>query len=118
MASSNNVRHAIARSTGATTWTRKDGDEWKVTCLNHGAETTAPNRGVAWKTGSHPQDFCPKCKAIAAGKGDKITGDRLDIPTAKKATRKAAPKKPTPTTKAATNGKPATNGNGNGKKAS
>ena len=41
------VRHAIARSTGATTWTRKDGDEWRSTCLNHGTETTAPNRGKA-----------------------------------------------------------------------
>ena len=87
------VRHAIARSTGATTWTRKDGDEWRSTCLDHGTETTAPNRGKAWVTGSHPQDFCPKCKAIAAGKLEKITGDRLPIPTPK-ATRKPAPKKP------------------------
>lgn len=96
------VRHAIARSTGATTWTRKtDEGEWKSTCLNHGAETTAPNRGTAWKTGSHPQDFCAKCKAIAASKADKITGDRLDIPDAKPV-KKAAPKKATTTTKRAT----------------
>ena len=95
------VRHAIARSSGATTWTRNDGTEWKSTCLNHGSETTAPNRGAAWKTGSHPQDFCPKCKTIAAGKADKITGDRLEIPTVKpKATKKVPASKattPTPT---------------------
>jgi len=98
-----NIRHAIARSTGATTWTRKDGDEWTSTCLNHGVETTAPNRGKAWTTGSHPEDWCPKCKAIAAGKADKVTGDRLEIPAAKP--EKASPKKaaqkratkPTPT---------------------
>ena len=87
-----NIRHAVARSTGATTWTRKDGDEWTATCLNHGTVTTAPNRGKAWTTGSHPEDWCPKCKAIAAGKGDKVTGDRLEIPAAKP-TPKAAPKK-------------------------
>lgn len=92
------VRHAIARSTGATTWTRKtDEGEWMSTCLNHGAEATAPNRGAAWKTGSHPQDFCAKCKAIAAGKAEKIAGDRLDIPAAKPV-KKAAPKKPSATT--------------------
>jgi hypothetical protein len=33
------VRHAIARPTGETTWTRKDGDIWRSTCLNHGDET-------------------------------------------------------------------------------
>ncbi|MBF4768348.1 hypothetical protein ISU10_11275 [Nocardioides agariphilus] len=81
------VRHAIARSTGATTWTRKDGDAWRSTCLNHGEETIAPNRGKAWVTGSHPQDFCAMCAHIAAGKAEKIIGDRLPIP-APKATRK------------------------------
>ena len=25
----NAVRHAVSRSTGSTTWTRKDGDEWQ-----------------------------------------------------------------------------------------
>jgi hypothetical protein len=91
------VRHAIARSTGATTWTRKDGDTWRSTCLNHGDETTAPNQGKAWVTGSHPQDFCAKCKAIAAGKAEKITGPRLDLPTAKKAAAKKATAKPAAT---------------------
>ena len=71
-----------------------------VQCLNHDATVTVPNRGKAWTTGSHPQDFCPKCKAIAAGKAETITGDRLDVPKAKptrKATTtgtKAASKKP------------------------
>lgn len=103
---SNSVRHAVARTTGSTTWTRKDGEEWKIDCLNHGATTTAPNRGKAWTTGSHPQDWCPKCKAIAAGKAAKITGPRLDLPTPT-TEGKAAPKtaaKPAatkPTTKAA-----------------
>jgi hypothetical protein len=91
------VRHAVSRSTGATTWTRKEGDEWKTSCLNHATETTAPSRGVAWKNGSTPAQFCPKCKAIVAGKAEKITGPRLDLPTP---TKKAAPKtpaaKPTP----------------------
>ena len=93
MASTTNVRHAVSRSTGATTWTRKEGDEWRTTCLNHKAETTAPNRGAAWKNGSTPANFCAKCKAIVAGKAEKITGDRLEIPA-----KKAPAKKPTPTT--------------------
>ncbi len=97
MASSTNVRHAVSRSTGATTWTRKEGEEWKTTCLNHKTETTAPNRGVAWKNGSTPAQFCPKCKQIVAGKLAKITGPRLDLPTPSK---KAAPKKPTARKKA------------------
>lgn len=94
--STNQVRHAVSRSTGATTWTRKDGTEWRSTCLNHGAEATATSRGAAWKNGSTPANFCPKCKAIVAGKAEKITGDRLDLPTAKK----TAAKKATPTPKA------------------
>lgn len=85
------VRHAVSRSTGATTWTRKDGDEWRTTCLNHQAETTATARGQAWKNGSTPANFCPKCKAIAAGKAEKITGPRLDLPTS---TQQEAAKKP------------------------
>lgn len=99
------VRHAIARSTGATTWTRKTGDEWTATCLNHDQSTTAPNRGAAWKTGSHPQDFCSKCKAIADGKAEKITGDRLPIPsptTTKKAPAKVAKTAPKTTGKKVT----------------
>lgn len=90
---SNRVRHAVTRSTGATTWTRKDGDDWRTTCLNHGAETTATSRGPAWKNGSTPANFCPKCRTIAAGKAEKITEGRLDLPTAKKT---AAKKPPTP----------------------
>lgn len=77
---STRVRHAVSRSTGATTWTRKDGDEWRTTCLNHGTEATATGRGPAWKNGSTPANFCPKCKAIAADKADKITEGKLDVP--------------------------------------
>lgn len=91
------VRHAVSRSTGATTWTRKDGDEWRTTCLNHGAEATATSRGAAWKNGSTPANFCPKCKGIVAGKAAKITAGRLDLPTP---TKKAAAKKATTTKKA------------------
>lgn len=87
-------RHAVARSTGATTWTRKAGDEWKIDCLNHKAATTAPSRGKAWTTGAHPESFCPKCKVIAAGKADRITDERLPIPTAKPARKAAAKKAP------------------------
>jgi hypothetical protein len=99
---SNPVRHAVARATGSTTLARKVGDEWQITCLNHGSETTAPvegSRSKAWQLASHPQDWCAKCGLIAKGKADKITGDRLDIPKApakkapaKKPTKKAAPK--------------------------
>ena len=99
--SSTRVRHAVSRSTGATTWTRKDGDEWRTTCLNHGAETTSSARGPAWKNGSTPALFCAKCKSIVAGKLAKITDGRLDLPTPK-ATNKATPKaKPATTAKAA-----------------
>jgi len=86
------VRHAVSRSTGATTWTRKDGDEWRTTCLNHATDTTAKARGAAWKNGSTPANFCAKCKSIVAGKLDKITGDRLDLPAP--TAKKAATKKP------------------------
>ena len=105
-ASASPVRHAVARSTGATTWTRKTGEDgtWTATCLDHDQSTTAPSRGVAWKTGSHPEAFCSKCKAIAAGKAEKITGDRLDIPAKPTTSKKPAAKKatkPTPTDKEA-----------------
>lgn len=97
------VRHAIARSTGATTLAQKTEDGWKIDCLNHGSTVTVPSRGKAWVTGSHPQDWCKECGVIAAGKGEKITGDRLDAPKApaKKAATKKAPTKPTTTTKKA-----------------
>lgn len=101
MPATNNTRHAIARSTGATTLAQKGDDGWTVRCLNHGATVTVPSRGKAWTTGSHPQDFCPKCKVIAAGKADKITGDKLDIPEVKPARKSAAKKSAsTPTPKA------------------
>ena len=98
MPATNNTRHAVSRSTGATTWTRKEGDQWKTTCLNHKAETTAPNRGAAWKNGSTPAQFCPKCKAVTEGKADKLAAGLLDLPTptpAKKAPAKKASPKPT-----------------------
>ncbi len=89
----NAVRHAVSRSTGSTTWTRKDGDEWRTDCLNHGTTTTANARGAAWKNGSTPSNFCAKCKSIVAGKLEKITDGRLDLPTPT-SKGKAAPKKP------------------------
>ncbi len=91
---STRVRHAVSRSTGATTWTRKDADEWRTTCLNHGGETTEKSRGLAWKNGSTPALFCPKCKAIAAGKAPKITEGRLDLPTPTSEGRTGKPKSP------------------------
>jgi hypothetical protein len=96
-----NTRHAVSRSTGATTWTRKDGDEWKTTCLNHAAETTAPNRSAAWKNGSTPAQFCTKCKAIASGKTDKLAVGLIDLPATKPApAKKATPKRTAKTTPA------------------
>jgi hypothetical protein len=95
MPATKDVRHAVSRSTGATTWTRKEGDEWKTTCLNHKAETTAPNRATAWKNGSTPAQFCPACQKIVAGK---LAVGLLDLPapTPKKAASKnPSPKKPT-----------------------
>jgi hypothetical protein len=100
---SNRVRHAVSRSTGATTWTRQDGDEWRTTCLNHGSETTASARGAAWKNGSTPANFCAKCKAIVNGKAKMITEGRLDIPktAAKKTAAKPAASKAATAKKAA-----------------
>lgn len=98
MPATNNTRHAVSRSTGATTWTRKEGEVWTTTCLNHKAETTAPNRGAAWKNGSTPAQFCPKCKAITEGKADKLAAGLLDLPAltpAKKAPAKKSSPKPT-----------------------
>jgi hypothetical protein len=93
-----NTRHAVSRSTGATTWTRKEGDGWKTTCLSHKAETTAPNRSAAWKNGSAPAQFCPKCNATTEGKAEKLPAGLLGLPTP---TKKAAPNKPTTAKKAA-----------------
>ena len=93
---SNPVRHAVARSTGATTYAHKTDDGWRVLCLNHGAATTVASRGPAWKTASHPQDFCSTCGKIDAGKAGKITEGRLDAPTSpakKQAPAKRAAKK-------------------------
>jgi hypothetical protein len=81
---SNKARHAVIRSTGVTTWTRQVDGEWKTTCLNHDQTTTAAARGPAWRNGSTPTNFCPKCKAIAAGKAEKIADGLLPISTAKK----------------------------------
>lgn len=94
MPSSDRVRHAVSRSTGATTWTRVVGDEWKTTCLNHGSETTAPSRGQAWKNGSTPSNFCAKCKSIAAGKSPMITEGKLPLPKAKAAPKVVNNRKP------------------------
>lgn len=59
--------------------------------------TTAPNRGGAWKVAPKPEEWCPKCKAIAAGKTEKITDGLLEIPATKPVTKKlAASKKAAP----------------------
>lgn len=86
-----NTRHAVSRSTGATTWTRKEGEVWTTDCPNHGATTTAPYRGAAWKSGSTPAQFCAKCKASAAGKAEKLADGLRDLPTP--TAKKAAPKR-------------------------
>lgn len=99
------VRHAVAKSTGATTWAHRiSRADWKVECLNHGATTSAPNQSVAWVTSSHPQDWCPKCKAIAAGKAARVTTAKLDLPAPKPAPKPNAPKTPAPKVAAATPG--------------
>lgn len=85
------VRHAVAHSTGATTWVRKVADgTWKITCLNHKATTVAPTRNAAWVVGSHPQDFCGRCAEISKGKAEKIARGRLGIPGRKAAAQHAA----------------------------
>lgn len=89
-ATTTRVRHAVSRSTGATTWTRKDGDEWKTTCLNHGSETAVAARAAAWKNGSTPALFCAKCKAIASGKADRVTVGLVELPS-KQPAKKAIP---------------------------
>jgi len=98
------IRHAVVRSTGATTFARKYGDRWTVSCLNHAnSAQDTDSRTEAWKLASHPQDWCPKCKAIAAGKADKITEGKLDIPKlpTKAPAKKAPAKKATAATKKA-----------------
>lgn len=80
-ANTDRVRHAVARSTGATTLARKDGDQWRVLCLNHGAMTQpTASRTEAWKLASHPQDWCSTCENIAKGEADKVSEGRLEMP--------------------------------------
>jgi hypothetical protein len=93
-----NTRHAVARTSGATTLATKAEEGWSLVCLNHGTENPQPSRGAVWKAAAHPEAWCTKCKAIAAGKAEKITDGLLPIPTPPK---KAAPKKPAAATKAA-----------------
>lgn len=90
------VRHAVARSTGATTLARKDGDEWAVECLSHQAATTADSRATAWRTASKPESFCSGCAAIVKGKAERVSGERVAIPTTptEKKARKGATVKP------------------------
>lgn len=98
-AMSNNIRHAVSKQTGATTLAFRTGrGQWEVRCLSHSTKTTVANRGEAWTTSSHPATFCAKCKTIAAGKGKRIEGKRLAMPTIKTAT---------PTTKGTATTKPA-----------
>lgn len=86
------TRHAVCRSTGSTTLALKQQDgSWNVECLNHGATTTAPSRGAAWKVAPKPEGWCAKCNAIAAGKADMLEDGLLDIPTPTSA-KKAASK--------------------------
>ena len=101
------TRHAACRSTGATTLARKQDDgSWSIECLNHRASTTAPNRGGAWKVAPKPEGWCPKCKAIAAGKAEKIEDGLLDIPTP--TPKKSAKPAPKPATKATATAKKVT----------
>src|SRR4051812_15990093 len=93
MPSNATTRHATARSTGSTTLALKAEDGWSLVCLNHGTANPQPSRGAVWKAAAHPEDWCPKCKAIAAGKAAPITDGLLPIPTTP-TTKKAAPKKP------------------------
>jgi hypothetical protein len=88
MPSNATTRHAVARSTGATTLATKAEEGWTLVCLNHGTENPQPSRGAVWKADVQPEAWCPKCTLIAAGKAEKITDGPLPIPT-----KKAAPKK-------------------------
>lgn len=54
MLATNNTRHAVSRSTGATTWTRKEGDTWKTTCLNHDGRDDRAEPGSGLENGSTP----------------------------------------------------------------
>ncbi len=85
-----NQRHAVSRTTGATTLARKVGNTWMIECLNHAAKTEAPSRSIAWTTASHPAKFCAKCKQILAGKTERISSGLVELPpeTAKSTTRK------------------------------
>jgi hypothetical protein len=102
MPANSTTRHAVARSTGATTLGLKADEGWTLTCLNHGTENPQPSRGAVWKVAGHPETWCPKCKAIAAGKAAQITDGLLPIPTP---TKKAAPKRPAAGKAATTKGK-------------
>jgi len=104
MPANSTTRHAVARSTGSTTLAQKEEDGWSLVCLNHNTSNPQPSRGAVWKAAAHPEEWCPKCKAIAAGKAEKITDGLLDVPTP--TTKKAAPK-PKPAPKAAAKSTPA-----------
>lgn len=88
-----NQRHAVSRTTGATTLARKVGDTWLIECLNHAAKTEAPNRTIAWTTASHPAKFCAKCKQIVAGKAERISSGLVDLPPEEPAPVKGAARK-------------------------
>lgn len=72
-------RHAVSRTTGATTLARKAGDKWQVECLNHKVGTEVASRSTAWTTASHPAKFCSTCKQIVAGKAARITTGLIEL---------------------------------------
>jgi hypothetical protein len=94
MTSTERTRHAIARSSGAATLARKGEGGWLVSCLSHSASAEpTESRNAAWRLASHPAEWCSKCGVIAKGKADKIIGDKVAVPAAKKAPAKRAAKK-------------------------
>lgn len=94
MPATTNTRHAVSRATGATTFVRPVKGVWTATCLNHSQTASAANRTAAWKMGSTPSLFCAKCKAISAGKAEKLADGLLPVPAAllKTADAPGAPK--------------------------
>lgn len=79
------VRHAQAKSTGATIIVQRVGPGsayeqepgWMSMCLNHGQLVFHDTRILAVRHSSEPEGWCSDCETIASGKGAKIRGAKL-----------------------------------------
>jgi hypothetical protein len=75
------IRHAVAKSTGATIIVERTGPGssieqdagWATVCANHATLIIHETRAAALSHAVEPEGWCADCERIANGKADRIT---------------------------------------------